>query len=69
VNVLRICGLLLLLSAAAISRTSAALGDGGEPAADFSEYVYLHETRSQSAPLQIAAHANMCRGSAREPRS
>jgi hypothetical protein len=59
-TLLRICGLLLLLSIAAASRVPAALSEPAEAAADFSEYVYLHETRGQSVPLQIAAHANMC---------
>ncbi len=55
-------GLLALLSIAALSRAPAALSEPAQPATSLSEYVYLHETRSQSVLLQVAAHANMCPG-------
>ena len=59
---LRICG---LLSIAVFGWASAAPGDRGKAPSYLSEYVYLHETRNQSSPIQIAAHADMCRGSVR----
>jgi hypothetical protein len=65
---LRICGLLSLLSIAAFSRVPFALSDPGTPAADLSEYVHLHQTRSQGIALEIAAGADMCRGVTRAPR-
>jgi hypothetical protein len=61
-SMLKICGLLSLLAVAAFRPLPAAPGGPGERASDLSEYVYLHETRNQSVPLQIAAHANMCPG-------
>lgn len=61
----RIWGLLSLLSIAVFGWVSAALSDPGKAPSYLSEYVYLHETRNQSSSIQIAAHADMCRGSAR----
>jgi hypothetical protein len=61
-TILRICGLLSLLALAAFSEVPAATSDATDSASRLSEYVYLHETRSQSVPLQIAGHANMCPG-------
>ena len=40
----------------------------GANARDLSEYVFLHETRNESIPLQIAARANACRGIDPAPR-
>jgi hypothetical protein len=47
---------------AAFGWNSVALSNAAETPSDLSEYVYLHETRNQAIPLQIAARANMCRG-------
>ncbi|HEV2008040.1 MAG TPA: hypothetical protein VGQ88_04880, partial [Burkholderiales bacterium] len=41
----------------------------GANARDLSEYVFLHETRSESIPLRIAVRANECRGLIRWVRS
>ena len=49
--------LLYLLSLMALGWMPAALGDEG-PAADYSEYVYLHVTRGEAA----ARVSNSCRG-------
>ena len=62
----RICRLLSLLSMAALGWIPVAFSDTGEAPSNLaeyvSEYVYLHETRNQGFPLQIAARASMCRG-------
>ena len=56
----RICAPLAVLSLAAFVQVPAASSESAQPATSLSEYVYLHETRSQSVPLQIPAHATMC---------
>jgi hypothetical protein len=63
-RILRIYGLLSLLSLAALGWVSAAMSEAGDPPSNLAEYVFLHETRNQGVPLQIAASANMCRGMA-----
>ena len=58
----RIAAFVLAVSLAASGSASAAAGDAAPSRSDLAEYVYLHETRSQGVPLQIAARATMCRG-------
>ncbi|HEY8068042.1 MAG TPA: hypothetical protein VIF38_04045 [Burkholderiales bacterium] len=67
---LRICGLLSLPAIAVLGWVSAALSDSvkAPSSAYLSDYVYLHETRGLSDSIQIAAHADVCRGSVRRAR-
>ncbi|HLX80657.1 MAG TPA: hypothetical protein VKS43_08745 [Burkholderiales bacterium] len=53
---------MLILSLAALGWVSAASIDKVGPPSSIAEYVFLHETRSQGIPLQIAARASMCSG-------
>lgn len=61
-KILRIFGLLALLSLSASGGIAVAATEPAIARSDLAEYVYLHETRNQSIPLQIAARATNCRG-------
>ena len=54
-----------LLAIMVLGWSSLALGDAGKRPADLSEYVFLHLTRSASAPPPSAAREYMCRGKSR----
>lgn len=62
VKALLFCRLLTIM---VFGWSSLALGDAGKRPADLSAYVFLHLTRSASAPAPSAAREYMCRGKPR----